>query len=325
MNESRLCRFLGAGAGLARRMAGHATLMLALAPAIWPSVVSAQTAWVPGKGNGSFALAVGNLFTDEQFTYRGDAVSAGESSARIVFLSLDYGLTDRLAVTLAIPFIEKKYEGMRPHTPGTLDDVALRDLPFLDDGNYHGGWQDFSLKLRYNLKAEPVSITPYVALNVPSHDYIFFAQSAIGTQQRNLQFGIDLGGSFEPPLQNFYWQGGYGYSIVEQVRDVNVNFSTVKLELGYLLNPQWSVKLLAHAQKTHGGLDFPVDFVASFTNDQWFHHDQIQRTDFLNVGFGVDYRLSGNWGVFGSYGTTVWGENTYVIDHAVTVGLARSF
>jgi len=308
-------------------LAGRLTLLLAVALGASVEVAHAQgdaQAWVPGKGHGTFALAVGTQTSEGQLLDDGTNVSVGEVTSKALYLAIDYGLTDRLAVTLAIPFIEKKYEGPAPHRPTFLLDPRYHDMPFLDDGDYHGSWQDFSLRLRYNLKPEPFLITPYVALNTPSNDYAFFAHSAVGTQQTRLQFGIDFGKVFEAPLQNLYLQGGYSYTFVEEEFDVNVDFSTVKLEVGYLLSPQWTVKLVATGQKSHGGLEFPSEF-SSFRDEKWLHHDQIQRSDYVLVGVGLSYQVNDDWGLFGYYGETVWGENSINIDQAVTVGLTRSF
>jgi len=299
-------------------------LVLFLAFALPPGVY-AQSAWVPGDGHGAISLAVGTLTTDKQILYDGSEASAGKSTARILFLNLDYGITDKLAVSVAIPFIEKKYEGNRPHVPAILDDPALRDIPFLDDGEYHGHWQDLSVKLRYNLRLDPVAITPFVSYSTPSSDYVFFAQSAIGTQQNALTAGIDFGQNLPPPFQNLYWQGGYGYTWLERERDVKVDYSTIKLEFGWYLSPRWSVKLLGHWQKTHDGLDFPKDFIPNFRNDRWYHHDQTQRIDYLNLGVGADFRINDHWGLFATYGRTVDGENTYKIDPSIAIGVSRGF
>jgi hypothetical protein len=65
-----------------------------------------------------------------------------------------------------------RYYGPKPH-----------QLP-VDDGKYHGNFQDVRLNLRYDLRAHPFAITPFVALGIPSNDYIYFAHSAAGTNQR---------------------------------------------------------------------------------------------------------------------------------------------
>ena len=299
-------------------------LLLALA---LPGAARAQAealAFVPGKGHGAVTMAVGTTEVDKQILFDGTEVSPGEISSRLAILAVDYGLTDKLAVSFSIPFVEKKYEGARPHNPRILLDPEDRQSPFIDDGNYHGGWQDFGLKLRYNLTDYPWSVTPYVALNVPSHDYVFFAHSAIGTRQDSVQLGVDLGRRFEPPFQDFYLQVGYGYTFVEEVRGVNVDFSQVTFDFGYLVTPGLVARVVGAWRYSHGGSKACLCPV-SRVDDAYFHHDQTQRNDHLNVGVGLDYLISDNWNVTATYGRTVWGENTTKIQPALSLGVTRSF
>jgi hypothetical protein len=169
-------------------------------------------AFVPGKGHGAVTLAVGSTEVDKQILYDGTQVSPGEISSRLALLAVDYGVTDKLAVSFSIPFVEKKYEGNRPHNPRILLDPEDRQTPFIDNGEWHGGWQDFGLKLRYNLTDYPWSVTALRRADMPSHDYVFFAHSAIGTRQNSAQLGLDVGRRFEPPFQDFYAEVGYGYT-----------------------------------------------------------------------------------------------------------------
>jgi hypothetical protein len=99
-----------------------------------------------------------------------------------------------------------KYNGSLPH-----------QLP-IDNGNYHGGTQDFRIGLQYNVRRRPATLTPFVTVVIPIRDYTFFAHSAVGTHQPELDLGLAVGGRFERWLPNAYYQATYSYGIVGVVK-----------------------------------------------------------------------------------------------------------
>lgn len=300
-------------------IAAGAVLLSAIGP--WPTARAQNQAWVPAQGHGSVSLAYQHLFVEWHTLSDGTKGKPGTITSRTLFFNLDYGLTDRLALSAGIPYKSNKFEGTGPHDPGSLDHDHGDTL--IDDGRYHSGWQDWSLGLRYQWRSEPWAITPFLAYGTPSRDYTTFAHSAPGTGQWRLEAGIAVGKRFAPPRQNLYVQGSYGYAYMEKV-DRRVNHSTLSLELGYFLTPQLTARVLVVGQKTHNGFDFPEDFPGR-TDDHFFHHDQNLRNDFVNVGAGINYQLNDHYTLFADYGHTVWGENTHLIDYAITVGVSRGF
>lgn len=291
--------------------------------------VTAQ-AWVPGKGHGSISVAVQQLYVKHHLDWRGNEIDAGHITANSVLLNLDYGVTERLALSVGFPYIRKKYVGNRSHdfdvfnNPGDDHDHGdHQHLEETDDGRYHGGWQDLSLRLRYNWRSEPWMITPFISFNTPARDYAYFGHAATGTRQDQLGIGVDVGRHFEPPFQNLYFQAGYGYSKVEEKLGIHADYSTLNLDLGYFLTPRWSVRALAVARKTHGGLDFPKDFPRN--DDQRFlNHDRIQRVDYVELGAGASVQLD-DYALYGTWLRTAWGENGHAADYAITIGISRDF
>src|SRR5437588_581773 len=77
-------------------------------------------AWVPAKGEGEVVLVYQNLYTRDHLYYDGSVHDNGH--IRIVGLleTVDFGLTDKLALTASFPEFKGKYNGALPH-------------PFLDD------------------------------------------------------------------------------------------------------------------------------------------------------------------------------------------------
>jgi hypothetical protein len=281
---------------------------------------------VPAKGEGALTATWQTVHDHYHLNGRGDLLDAGHITAQSVQLRLDYGLTDRLALSVTAPFMEKKYEGPFPHNPGPFDpeEADHEHIGVIDDGDFHGGWQDVGVGLRWRWKDRPWAITPFVTYSQPSHDYVFFAHSALGTRQKKLALGVNVGRQFGPRFQRLYAQGSYSYTFVEEVQDISVDFSTLTGEVGYFFTPRWSGRFFVVYRKTHGGLDFPFDF-PSRTDELFLHHDQVQRIDYLNYGFGAGYRINDRWSLNGNWMTTYWGENGHAIHNAVSVGITRSF
>jgi hypothetical protein len=301
-----------------------AVLLLAV---VAPAFAQHTDAWVPGKGHGSVSVAYQHLYIRYHTDSHGNRQIPGTIRNRNLLLNVDYGLGDRLAISASAAFKSNRYDQRIPgsaHDPGSLDDDHGEQL--LDDGRYHGGWQDWNLALRYLWIDRPrLAVTPYIDYGQPLRDYTVFAHSAVGTGQKQLEAGINFGGRFPAPAQNLFWRTGVGYACMEKEGDRRVNHSTWDAELGYFLTPRLTVRGVVVMRKTHNGLDFPEDYASSHVDDVFFHHDQNIRNDFLNVGAGVDYRLSDRYTAFANLGRSLRGDNTHLIDYALTIGVARGF
>jgi hypothetical protein len=309
--------------GSRRGVANRVLLSLAWLSLAGTGVAAAQTqTWVPAKGHGSASIAYQDLFIAAHTIFDGSRGYPGAIDNHSVFLSVDYGLTDRLAITLDLPFKSNRFVGPGVHDPDTLDDDHGEG--FIDDGNYHGGWQDWGIALRYLWKDEGLQVTPFVSYGLPSHDYTVFAHSALGSGQEHLKIGVNIGKRLAPPSQNLYFQAGLSYSFMEKVEDRRVDHATLNGELGYFFTPRLSASLLATMQKTFNGFDFPIDYPNQH-DDHFYHHDQNLRNDFVNIGAAMSFQATPKTGLFLSYGHTLWGENTHLIQHAWTLGVSREF
>jgi hypothetical protein len=277
-------------------------------------------AWVPAKGHGAISAAYQQLYVRYHSHSDGSKDIPGTIRDRSVFLDIDYGLTDRLALDLGLAFKSNRYHG-RSHPP--LPDNHGEH--FIDDNHFHGGWADWNLGLRYQWRSDPWAITPFVSYGVPARDYPTYAHSAVGLGQKRAELGINVGHRFGPPLQNLYVQGGYGYAFMEVVDHRRVNHGTLDLEVGYFLTPRLTARFTVVGQKTYNGLEFPQDYPPGTDPEQQFHHDQNLRNDFINVGAGIDYGFNQRYTGFANVGRSVWGENTHLVDYAITVGVSRGF
>ena len=274
--------------------------------------VAAQ-AWVPAAGEGSVSVLYQDLFVADHFFDRGQRRDRGEIHSNSVIVDFTYGITDRLAVTVGVPFIRARYSGRAPHP--TVQ----------DDGETHSGVQDFRFTGRYNITNGPLTITPFVSVNVPSHAYEYFAHASLGTRMREVEIGAYVGRVLSPRLPNTFIQASYSYSFPEEIVGVQVNRSHLSIELGYFVTPAIRVFTMGNGLKTHGGVAVPEAGYRVLPAIQQSHHDRIGRIDLLDVGGGVQVTLTDRVDVFASYMRSLAGRNTHAIDRGITFGASWSF
>jgi hypothetical protein len=289
-------------------------LLLTLLVFIFPVSLYPQ-ALTPPKGEGYVSLAFEDLFVRDHFLSSGDRIDIGHIRTIGLIQSIEYGVTDHLGASLSLPVIASKYYGPDPH-----------QLP-IDDGNYHGSSQDFRIGVQYNVRRRPVILTPFVTVIVPSRDYIFFAHSAVGTHQPELDLGLAAAGHSERWLPNAYYQAAYSYGIVGVVTGVRPNRSHMSLEGGYFVTRYLTLRALADSQLTHGGFDIPQDFNLNISppDERFRHHDQSANINSLNLGGGFDVALGRRWDIFAALTTTVWGENGHAMRTGLSAGISWSF
>jgi hypothetical protein len=272
----------------------------ALGMALWTAEAAAQ-AWLPPKGEATLALGFLRMSADDHLDYQGNPAAPGAMIWNNIVSDLSYGVTDRLAVRLNVPFVISKYAGSLPHPP-----LAGREN--LDDGSWHTTFQDLLAEVRFRATTGSIAVTPFVALAVPTNYYEYYGHGAAGRKLVEGQFGVAVGRLLDPVLPNAYAQVRYMYGVPEKVLGISHNRSQLNFETGYLLGPAFTVRFLGSWQRTHGGWRVPIDF-PPFTSPEFQVHDQLNRTDYLRLGGGVSYSLTGSVdvNVYG-YGT-VWGRN----------------
>lgn len=242
-------------------------------------------AWLPPKGEGDLTLVYHNFYT--KYHTDGDGKRFDDGQTRVIGLTgiVDYAFTDKLAVTASFPYGLGRYSGVDPH-----------QLP-IDGGNYHGAFQDLGFGARYNIRSHPLMLTPFVRMSFPMQKYEFFAHSAIGTRLWELQMGLNFGRRLDPVLPNTFFQGRYSFGLSQHIIGYRPNHHRIELELGRFLTHRLSLRALAYALFTQGGVryqDIPEE------GPLWVHHDQITGVHLLNLGGGFGYSLSKSFDVFGS-------------------------
>lgn len=286
----------------------------------WARLAAAQ-AFVPPAGQGNITVAYQNLFARGHLDLDGDRMSGPAGSdpvqAHAFTFETEFGLTDRLAVNASIPFIRSKYGGSTPHLVGGTGPPQE-----WDDGLYHATWQDLRLGLRYNVVARPLAITVFAERIVPSHHYPALAHAAVGKDLLALVVGGAAGGFLDRIMPGLFFQADYSYTRTEEIVGIRPNQSRVNAEVGYFITPRLSVRFLQTYQLTHDGFDL-ISFATPMTVAQFHdsgelipaqyrrYHDQLQRSNYVNLGGGVAFALTDSLEVFAAAKNTVWGENVH--------------
>jgi hypothetical protein len=270
-------------------------------------------AWTPPRGEGDYSIVFQDLYTRDHMLQDGSRIDAGHVNLVGVVQSIDFGITDKFAATLAVPFGAGRYNGKSPH-----------QFP-IDDGTYHTSLQDMGIGLRYNWRARPLMLTPFVLGTFPMNHYEHFAHSAIGTDSWEFRMGVNVGHHFESVIPRAYYQVQYSYAVVQSFMNFRPNRNRFNGEFGYFLTKRLSVRALALSQLTQGGLDVNDFHNRVATDPLWSQHDRIQRVNVFNLGGGAAYNVTRNLDVFGSLLHTMWGINGHALYTGVTAGVSWSF
>jgi hypothetical protein len=254
---------------------------IALAPA---SSARAQQAWLPPKGEGSFSLGFSHVFATTHIDYQGHPLSPGDMTWNTFSSDLSYSVSNRLAVRVNLPFVLSKYDGAFPHPR-----VAGRT--FLDDGAWHGTFQDFLTEIRFRVTHGSLAVTPFASLIVPSHAYEYYGHPAAGRDLVEGQFGVAAARLLDPLLPNAYVQLRYMFGIPEKVLGISHDRSQLAFDAGYLIGAAFTVRALGTWQHTYGGWRVPIDWPAR-TSVEFQVHDQVAQADYFRLGGAVSYSVT---------------------------------
>jgi hypothetical protein len=294
----------------------------ALAAMVSQGRPAAAQAFTPPKRLGAVTLAwqyidnTGHLLTDGYFAARGQSVSQS------VLLDTEYGVTDRLAVSVGIPYVAAKYTGALPPPSGRPRDACQC---------WTSGFQDFSFGLRHRFGNDTWAITPLARYGQPSHDYPFQGEAAIGKSLTEFQLGVSTGVRLAGWASRANLQAGYTYAFVEKaIDDISVNRSNAFGDIGYAATGRLYLRAGVLWQRTHGGLRIGSDTGVPFpfpgelnTPERRASADQARRVNYWHVAAGLSANL-GPVDVFASFVKYVSGTDTHA-GQAFTIGTSWYF
>ncbi len=276
------------------------------------------------KGSGQFVVTYQYNSTDG-FESDIGPLPIGSIDTHVMNFELQYALTDRLTVIAGIPYVRKRYnDGPLPHDPLLLDPPRPY-IENVDDGGWNGDFQDFNIGAKYRVKEGEFSVEPFAYLGVPSQEYPFYGNAAVGQQLTRLQIGSSF--AWHPGLSNAYYSADIGYVFVEETLGVSVNYWNIRAEAGYQFGPRLTGRLFSLLKKG-SGLRVPTDFPGfptQLNDEMWYQHDRTLKHNYLNIGIGVNWALNDDYSVSANYMEMVWEDQVNILEYAFTLSLVRAF
>jgi len=280
------------------------------------------------KGHGSVSVGYQNTYVNGMFLpVPGGKAPIGYVRVQSISFDVNYFFADRWSAQLGIPYVEGRYRGPAPHCITTAPPqcqgqvVPLQPHPesrFLDDGSYHGAWQDWNVGAAYHGNIDDYLLTPTVIAYLPSHHYTFFGNAAVGQDVRKLELAIDLAHQFE--LSNVYYRMRAGHVFAEKTLGQSIDYNKLDLELGYFIDETWTAKVFGSGKKGKG-------YTGNYdqTTEEWYHHDQRAEHNYANVGTGMDYHMNDKYTVSATVQRLVWGQFVFDFKYSFDVHLTRQF
>jgi hypothetical protein len=286
-----------------------------LALALGASVLVRGQAWLPARGEGSVSLNYLGMFTSDHLLSSGEPLDRGPTQFSTVTAGVLYGITDRLAVSGELPYIASKFT-LTPGLAPNAHDLESK----IDNGRYHGTFQDFRAAVKYNALRGPLMFTPSLEVVIPSHHYQTFGHSAPGKYLREYHLGANVGRLLNPILPRGYFDLRYSYSFVQELAGMNLDRHNVDLEVGYFLKPKVAIRILGAVQKTVGGVESLVPPDSPFFPE----HDRLERGHYSRMGGGVTFSLPRNLDLYVLVISTLSGKNIQAFT-APAVGVSWNF
>ena len=298
----------------------------------WPALDSAASADFDAvdtsKGHGTISVGYQNTYVKGMFLpVPGGLAPIGYVRVQSISLDLNYYVADRWSAQLGIPFVEARYRGPAPHcitqAPPQCNGQVVPTQPhpessFLDDGSYHGTWQDWTVGVAYHGNVDDYLVTPTVIAYLPSHDYTFFANAAAGQDLKKLEVAVDLAHQFE--LSNVYYRVRAGHVFAEKTLGQSIDYNKLDLELGYFIDEDWTARVFAIGKRGSG---YPGNY--DQTTEEWYHHDQRAMHNYANVGLGVDFHAGDKYTVSATVQRLEWGQFVFDFRYSFDLHLTRQF
>lgn len=289
--------------------------------AAWPSLSAFAQHDEVGVGahRGQLSLTYQYISTNNLAAATG-TIPTGPTHAHVINFEIDYAVSDRWTFSAGLPLVTKRYKGDFPHDPLTI--VPPRtESRFIDDGSYHTYFQDWHIGASYLVKSDPIAIAPFASLGIPSNDYPFFAQAAVGQNLKRVELGTSL--AYQPPFLTVYFNLAVSRAFVEKTLGHSVDHWRFDGEVGYFVRPRVAVNLLISG-KEGDGLS-PSDFPPPRNTELWYQHDRLTRHNYVNMGVGAHWMLSDRQRLSAALLRMVHAEDVQILKYAVSIGIARSF
>jgi hypothetical protein len=281
----------------------------------WVTTLCAQTAWVPPRGEGTVSFTYQTYDVAGHFDALGRKTTEGGTYSQTVVTELDYGVTDTVGLSVSLPFIASKYTGHQDFLVGGHPTHAGP----LDDGTYHGAFQDIRVEARRLLWIGPLAVAPFIGASFPTHEYETQGEAVPGRHRRDLQLGASAGADLASILPGAYLHARYAYGAAQRLRDIPFTRSNIDVEGGEAVTSRVTLRGLANWQVRHKGPVLDELF------DDWEHHDRFIAPSYFNLGGGASFSLTTRADVYAVWVVTISGSNGAHRARTLAVGTTWGF
>jgi hypothetical protein len=279
---------------MGKRALRASRLLCFVLAAAGPGLAHAQ-AWTPEAKNltvdGSYQLGYATKTENVQVTVQ----------HHLFIPTVEYGVTDNLAISASLPIIAVKAEGGNPH--GSWDDSAFHETP-----------TDFRFSARYMIPVGILAITPQVGASTPVRNYEVLGNASVGRGLKALYAGLNLGVNLDEEIPRTTLQATYEFALVEKYKDagpegeaLDQNFSAIAAQVAHTVGG-FQIHAGVDYRFFHGGITF-AEF-GSLTMAERMNHDPILKESSLLLGGGVGYAIGEHATIYATTRIFVSGQNT---------------
>ena len=255
----------------------------------------------------------------QNLTGEGYVINSAPITTHLIDVAASYRIKDRWTITAGLPFISREWKGGPSHNPLNIVPPQY-DSEFVDDGHFHGFFQDLRLGASYLLVDRQVIVEPYLEYGIPTTDYPFFAASAVGRNLQTLEYGSTF--AYRPPFLPWFFSLRAGYVLTDSVLGVDTDAMRVTADVVRFFSDRVALNVFL-TSKNGGGISPPPN--PDFTSELWYRHDQIIRHNYASMGAGVDWSFGGRNVVNFTVLRMVHAEDVFELDEALSVSFSRPF
>jgi hypothetical protein len=273
--------------------------------------------WVPPPGEGTVSVTYQNYYVKGHWVgpQRTKTDNGGTHSKSLV-AELDWGLPRSLGLTVNLPFIWSKYTGSSVYF---VNGVETTPGP-LDDGFYHGAFQDLHAEVRRAIELGRVAVAPLAGFSLPSHEYVTQGEAVPGRHRTEFQVGAIAGTDISKWLPSGYIHGRYALSAAEKIDGLPSLRSLIDVEAGSEITRRLGWRGLATWQIRHKG---PTQ--SELIAHGWKTHDRFVVSNYFNLGGGMTIRLNRSTELSGAWTSAISGNLGAHIAQLLNVSLTRQF
>ena len=251
----------------------------------------------------------------------GYTINSAPITTHLIDVAATFRIKDRWTVMAGLPFIAREWKGGPSHNPLNIVPPQY-DSEFVDDGHFHGFFQDLRLGASYLAFSEPIIVEPYLEYGIPASDYPFFAASAVGRNLQTLEVGSTF--AYRPPFLPWFFSMRAGYVMVDSVLGIDTDAMRVTADAVHFFNERIALNVFL-SSKNGGGTSPSAGETPDFTSESWYRHDQVTRHNYATMGLGVDWSLDGRNTVNFTVLRMLHAEDVFELREALSVTFSRPF